>query len=575
MSEDVMSDFLPKWFDGPVPAQSWRAILKWGDLGESKHPNAGLVGLMQQTFGMTAVDFALRDLGLETPLVEVPSRLSDEALAAFRKVLGPENVATDSLSRLRVAYGKTMVDLLRLRKGIVEHLPDVVLHPRDRHDVKGIVAICVQFGIPLTPFGGGTSVTRGVECMKGGVSLDLRTHMNKVIRFNEVDQTITVEAGMFGPELEQILNRAPELLGASRAYTCGHFPQSFEYATVGGWVVTRGAGQNSSYYGKIEDMVVSQEMVTPHGTIRTQDHPAAATGPDTDQILIGSEGAFGVLTEVTLKVHRHMPEQQRRFSYLFPDWASATAAARECIQSEGGRPSVFRVSDAEETDVVMKLYGADKSAVNALSSMVGLKPGSRCLMLGTTGGTEDLSRVARKNLGRICRRFGGRSATGLVTKAWEHGRFRDPYLRDDLQDVGILIDTLECTVTWDSLARVHRGVRAAAKARPHTICMTHLSHAYPQGANLYFIFIARMDDMAEYLAYQAEILDAILAHGATMSHHHGIGKMTAPWLEAQIGTPQLELFRALKRHLDPANLMNPGGTLALDLPDSERRPSRC
>lgn len=570
-----MADSHPNWFQGPVPEQSWRAILKWGGIGESKHPNAGLVRLMQRTFGMGEADFQPRNLGLDSAVVDVPSRLPADALAAFQALLGPENVATDGLARLRVAYGKTMVDLLRLRKGIVEHLPDVVLHPRDRHDVVGIVAICVQFGVPLTPFGGGTSVTRGVECMKGGVSLDLRTHMNKVVRFSEVDQTITVEAGMYGPELEQVLNRAPELFGACRPYTCGHFPQSFEYTTVGGWVVTRGAGQNSTYYGKIEDMVLSQEMVTPRGVIRTQDHPAAATGPDTDQILLGSEGAFGVLTEVTLRIHRHMPDEQRRFSYLFPDWASATAAARECIQSEGGRPSVFRVSDAEETDVVMKLYGVDKPAVDAFMAMVGLKPGSRCLMLGTTGGTDDLSRVARRNLGRICRRFGGRSATGFVTKAWEHGRFRDPYLRDDLQDVGILIDTLECTVTWDSLARVHRGVRAAAKQRPNTICMTHLSHAYPQGANLYFIFIARMEDIGEYLAYQAEILDAILAHGATMSHHHGIGKMTAPWLEAQIGTPQLELFRALKRHLDPDNLMNPGGTLALDLPDSERRPIRC
>jgi alkyldihydroxyacetonephosphate synthase len=566
-----MADLHPTWFEGPAPEGSWRALLKWGDRGESKHPNAGLVRLMAQTFGLGEADLSPRNLGLEPIQLEAPCRLSAEALGAFQALLGPENVATDALSRLKVAYGKTMLDLLRLRAHCVEHLPDAVLHPRDRHDVAGILALCGRFGVPLTPFGGGTSVTRGVECVRGGVSLDLRTHMHKVVAFNEVDQTITVEAGIYGPELELLLNRAPELFGASRPYTCGHFPQSFEYATVGGWVVTRGAGQNSSYYGKIEDLVLAQEMVTPRGVLRTTPHPAAATGPDTDQILIGSEGAFGVLTEVTLRLHRHLPKAQKRFSYLFPDWSSATAAARECLQSEGGKPSVFRVSDAEETDVVMKLYGVDRPLVNRALSLLGLKPGARCLMLGTTGGAEALSRVARRNLGRICRRFGGRSATGFVTRAWEHGRFKDPYLRDDLQDVGILIDTLECTVTWDTLERVHRGVRAAAKARPRTLCMTHLSHAYPQGANLYFIFIARMEDRAEYLAYQAEILDAILAHGATMSHHHGIGKMTAPWLETQIGTEQLELFRALKRHFDPANLMNPGGTLALDLPDSERR----
>jgi alkyldihydroxyacetonephosphate synthase len=395
--------------------------------------------------------------------------------------------------------------------------------------------------------------------------------MNKVVAFNEVNQTITVEAGMYGPELEKVLNEAPRLLGAKRPYTCGHFPQSFEFSTVGGWVVTRGAGQNSTYFGRIEDLVLAQEMVTPAGLIRTLEHPAAATGPDVDEILMGSEGAFGVLTEVTLKVFRLMPEHQFRFSYLFPDWASAQAAAREITQAQGGLPSVFRLSDPEETDVVMKLYGVDRPLVNALLRPFGIRPGKRCLLLGSTDGERGFAKHVRRQVGRISRRHGALPTTGLVTRAWEHGRFRDPYMREDLQDLGILIDTLECSVTWDTLDRVHRGVREVIKARPRTLCMTHLSHAYPQGANLYFIFIARMDQIPEYLAFQAQILDAIRAQGATMSHHHGIGKMSAPWLEGQIGTAQLQLFRAIKRHLDPRNIMNPGGTLALDLPEGERR----
>jgi alkyldihydroxyacetonephosphate synthase len=567
-----MSEFQPRWLEQLAPENSWRSIFKWGSPGEFKHPNAALLRLMRDTFAMTDEDFrAPRNLGLEPASFDCPSKLAPEVIAEFSALLGPENVATDDLSRLRVAYGKTMLDLLRLRAGIAENLPDVVLHPRDRHDVARIVATCDAHRIPLTPFGGGTSVTRGVECVKGGVSLDLRTHMNKVIAFNEVDQAITVEAGMLGPELERVLNAAPRLFGARRAYTCGHFPQSFEFSTVGGWVVTRGAGQNSTYYGKIEDLVLAQEMVTPAGVLRTQAHPAAATGPDTDQILLGSEGAFGVLTEVTLKVFRHQPESRCRFSYLFPDWGSAQAAAREILQAEGGFPSVFRLSDPEETEVVMKLYGVDRPLVNALLRPFGLPPGQRCLLLGSTDGERGYARNVRRQVGRISRRHGALPTTGLVTRAWEHGRFRDPYLREDLQDVGILIDTLECTVTWDTLDRVHRGVREVVKARPRTICMTHLSHAYPQGANLYFIFIAKMDQIPDYLAFQAQILGAIRAQGATLSHHHGIGKMSAPWLEGQIGTPQLELFRAIKRHLDPNGIMNPGGTLALDLEEGERR----
>jgi alkyldihydroxyacetonephosphate synthase len=475
--------------------------------------------------------------------------------------VGPHNLTTDTASRLGVAYGKTMLDLLRLRQGLAENLPEAVVYPRDRHDVARIVATCAARGVPITPHGGGSSVTRGVECLRGGLSLDLRRHMNKVVRFNDVDQTITVEAGLYGPELEKLLQNAPRLFGAAHAYTCGHFPQSFEFSTVGGWAATRGAGQNSTYFGKIEDLVLCQEMVTPSGILRTGYHPAAATGPDTDQILLGSEGAFGVITEVTLRLFRHLPGSQYPFSYLFPTWAGALAATREVLQGQGGHPSAFRLSDPEETEVILRLYGA-----RGLAGLLGTKAGQRCLLLGSTDGERGFARNVRRQVGRLCRQAGALPTGGFVARAWERGRFQDPYLRDALQDVGVLTDTLECSVSWDNLERVHREVRAVGHLRPRTLCLTHLSHCYPQGASLYFIFITALASIPEYLAYQATLLDAIQRLGATMSHHHGIGKMTAPWLEGQIGSQQLELFRAIKRHLDPPGIMNPGGTLALDLP---------
>lgn len=569
-----MSDagFQPPWQDVPAPEGTWRSILKWGDAAVFKHPNAGLYALMKQTFGLGDEAFARpRNLALE-PVGELPpSRLNAEARTAFEALLGPDNVVTDGLARLRAAHGKTMLDLMLLREGLAEQLPDAVLHPRHARDVEAILALCKDYQLPVVALGGGTSVTRGLACPKGGVTLDLRTHMRKVLAFNETDQTITVQAGLYGPALEGILHAAPRLFAARHAYTCGHFPQSFEYTTVGGWVVTRGAGQNSTYYGRIEDLVVAQEMVTPAGVLRTSGHPAAATGPDLDEVLMGSEGAFGILTAVTLKVFRHQPEHRRRFSYLLPSWTDAQDAVREVLQQEEGRPSVFRLSDPEETDVVLKLYRADRPWLNALSKAFGLRAGERCLLLGTTDGGAATARATRRALGRVVRAHGGVPTTGLVTRAWEHGRFTDPYLREDLQDVGVLIDTLECSVTWDALDAVHRAVRAVVKARPQTICMTHLSHAYPQGGNLYFIFITRMEDRAEYLRFHGDILDAIQRSGAAMSHHHGIGKLLAPWLEGQLGRPTLDVFRALKRHFDPDNLMNPGGTLALDLPDDQRR----
>jgi len=566
-------EFRPDWFEGELPPRSFRSILKWGDPNEYKHPNRKLFALMKETFGLDDEWFSKRrDEGLGAVPESSPCRLAPEHVAALTAIVGPENAHVDTYNRLRIAYGKTMVDLMRLRYGVIEHLPDMALWPRGRDDLRAIVDYCEANAIPVYVYGGGSSVTRGVEPFSGGVSLDMRVHLKRVIKFDERNQTITVEAGMDGPELERLLRNAPETLGATGRYTAGHLPQSFEYSVVGGWTVTRGAGQNSTYYGKIEDIVLAQDYVCPGGVdLRTREFPAAADGPDLDQIMMGSEGTFGVLYSATLRVRRYMPENTRRYSFIFRDWESAKEAAREVMQGEFGMPSVFRLSDPEESDVALRLYGVSGTALDAAMTAFGYKPGERCLMLGTADGERGFARHVERRIKRICGRHGAMGTTAYVTRAWERGRFRDPYMREDLQDFGIMIDTLECTVNWTNLEEVHTGVRAFCHSRPNTICMTHMSHFYPQGCNLYFIFIAKMDGLDEYLAYQAGILDAIQESGATMSHHHGIGKAFAPWLEGDVGPEAMAVFRALKRHFDPKGVMNPGGTLALDLPDDQRR----
>lgn len=566
-------EFRPDWFEGELPPRSFRSILKWGDPNEYKHPNRKLYALMKETFGLDDEWFGKRrDEGLGAVPESSPCRLAPEHVAALTAIVGPENAHVDTYNRLRIAYGKTMVDLMRLRYGVIEHLPDMALWPRGRDDLRAIVDYCEANAIPVYVYGGGSSVTRGVEPFSGGVSLDMRVHLKRVIKFDERNQTITVEAGMDGPELERLLRNAPETLGATGRYTAGHLPQSFEYSVVGGWTVTRGAGQNSTYYGKIEDIVLAQDYVCPGGVdLRTREFPAAADGPDLDQIMMGSEGTFGVLYSATLRVRRYMPENTRRYSFIFRDWESAKEAAREVMQGEFGMPSVFRLSDPEESDVALRLYGVSGTALDAAMTAFGYKPGERCLMLGTADGERGFARHVERRIKRICGRHGAMGTTAYVTRAWERGRFRDPYMREDLQDFGIMIDTLECTVNWTNLEEVHTGVRAFCHSRPNTICMTHMSHFYPQGCNLYFIFIAKMDDLDEYLAYQSGILDHIQKYGATMSHHHGIGKAFAPWLEGDVGPEAMAVFRALKRHFDPKGIMNPGGTLALDLPDDQRR----
>ncbi|MCI5698028.1 MAG: FAD-binding oxidoreductase [Clostridiales bacterium] len=574
MSTKPYKGFEPKWVKEVAPAKSYRSIFRWGDPEYVKYPKESLFKLMKEKFKMTDEDFQHYDgdIGMaEVELPQMPSNIPQKHLEALKEIVGENFVTTEDYPRLAVAYGKTGYDALRLRAGRIDSLPDVVVYPGTTEEVERIVAYVTEHGIPLYVYGGGSSVTRGVEPVKGGISLDMRKRFNKVLSFCEVDQTITVQPGISGPQLETALNEAVKRFGAKRAYTCGHFPQSFEYSSVGGWVVTRGAGQNSTYYGTISDIVLSQKYATPLGVFETSHYPREATGPDLNQLMMGSEGAFGVLTEVTLKVFRYQPENRVRFSYIFKDWETSMAAAREMMQCECGMSSVFRLSDPEETNLMLRLYNVDDTPVWNILERKGFKDMERCLFLGFTDGEKGFSKNIARNIKKIAKAAGGMSLTGMVTKSWEKGRFTDPYLRDTLLDFGVMTDTIECSVNWSNMAKVHKEVREVCHALPNTIVTTHMSHCYPQGANLYFIFITRMDDADRFKAYHATILDAIQKSGASMSHHHGIGKMFGPWLEGQLGHVEYGAIRALKEYFDKNYNLNPGGTLGLDLPESEKR----
>ncbi|MCL2762848.1 MAG: FAD-binding oxidoreductase, partial [Treponema sp.] len=274
--------FEPKWIRGEFPNNSYRSVFKWGAPLEIKAPKESLYKVLKEKFDLDDSFFNEYkvDLGFDEVKLDIPCGLSGAQLSALRAIVGDEYVRTDDYARVSVAYGKTMYDIMRLREKRLDYVPDAVLYPDSKAQIEGIVAYCAAEKIPVYVYGGGSSVTRGVECVKGGVSLDMRLRFNKVVHFNEIDQIITVEAGMSGPDLEKNLNEAVQRFGAKRAYTCGHFPQSFEYSAVGGWVVTRGAGQNSTYYGTIADIVIGQEYATPAGNIKTDCYPRKATGPD-------------------------------------------------------------------------------------------------------------------------------------------------------------------------------------------------------------------------------------------------------------------------------------------------------
>ncbi len=479
-------------------------------------------------------------------------------------IVGPDNASQDDFARVRYAHGQSAEEILELRQDEPVRATDLVLHPRHKQDVQHIVRYCHAQRIPITVFSGGSSVTLGLRPPQGGVALVMSTHMRRVLAFNETNQTITVEPGMFGPVYEDYLNRAPEYFQARRRYTGGHFPQSFEFSTVGGWIAALGAGQQSSYYGDAYDLVISQEYITPAGTFATAGFPAAATGPKIDDIMKGSEGAFGVQTAATMKIFRWMPDNSRRFAYMMPNWQAAVTAAREISQGEFGMPSVLRISDPEETEAAVQMYGLGSPIAQQILRLFGQHTMKRCLLIGQSDGEAGFSRHVARRCKHICRKLGGLWLSGYPVKRWAHGRFLDPYMRDDLHDMGILIDTLETSTPWDRLEALHAGVRAFIKERPRTLCLTHASHFYPQGTNLYFIFMTPMCPVAEYRQFQHDIIARIVAHGGSLSHHHGTGKLMAPFMQDYLGKEQMDILRALKHHFDPHNIMNPGGTLGLD-----------
>ena len=563
--------FVPDWRESPPREGTYRSIFKWGAPDAFKHPSDTWYEMFKQEFGLGDADFAGRlEEGDDAVELEGAPSLAQEHLAALVDIVGPENVSTDAYSRLKHSKGRSQEEALALRKKKPGAAVGAVVHPRSKEDVVRIVAFCNREGVPINVFSGGSAVNYGFTPVRGGIALAMATHMNRVLEIDEVNQTARVQPGIFGPAYEEALNQAPTRSGTRRRYTCGHFPQSFEYSSVGGWILMLGSGQASTYYGDACDIVLSMEIVTPVGTIRTLDYPSTATGPKVNDILKGSEGAFGILVEATMKIFRHMPENRRYFGFMFPSWERAVDACREIVQGEFGRPAVLRISDPEETERGLKLFGVPPIADRVMERL-GYEPGRRCLCIGTVDGERDFTRLVKRKVRKICRGHGALNLTSYAPKKWERTRFAEPLMREDLNDYGIVLDTLETPVTWDRVLSLHQKVRERIKSRPNTMCMTHASHFYPQGTNLYFIFILKVQSEQEFAAFKSDIIDAILEHGGAPSHHHGIGKMMAPWMEAHLGSEQMAVLRALKTHCDPNGILNPGGQLGLDLPEAERR----
>jgi alkyldihydroxyacetonephosphate synthase len=502
-----------------------------------------------------------------------PTRLDDRRLTSLRKLLGNEAIFTDRRTRVEHAYGKSYRDLIRVRAGYVPHPPDAVVYPADENQVAVLLAWAADSDIAVIPFGGGSSVLGGVEPQADDrpcITLDL-ARLDRVLSVDPVSRTARIQAGATGPEVEAQLN--------AQGFTLGHFPQSFEFSTLGGWIVTRAAGQNSIGYGKIEDMTQAVRVVTPVGVVDTRDTPATAAGPSIHRLMIGSEGTYGVLTEATMRLHP-LPEVQDYRGLLFRTPEDGLAAFRDLMQGHL-HPAIVRLSDPPETAAYALMshqhHGLRKLFDKALEGYLGLRgyglDGSCLMILGFDGRPDEVE--YRWNLAlETCRDHRGLHLGRSLGRSWKRDRFAQPYLRDDLLDNGVLVDTLETATTWANLTSVYQAMTAAMKnaiastdGGPGAV-LTHVSHAYPHGASLYSTFLGRqasrdpLENQEQWRTIKHETTEAILAAGGTLTHHHGVGRDHAPWLEEEIGPVAMQVLLALKQTFDPANIMNPGVLLS-------------
>lgn len=493
-------------------------------------------------------------------------KLNEEALLSLHTHLKKDQLAFDSFERLLHTYGKSFRDLWRIRNGLIESAPDCVCYPESEQDVCAVLSIAKQHNCIVIPFGGGTNIASCVESPKSErmiISLDMR-RMNKVLAVDKQSLTATIQAGALGPDIEKQLNAA--------GVNLGHFPDSFEHSSIGGWVATRSAGMQSDKYGKIEDMVISLRMVSPEGTIVTKTVPKASNGIDINHVCIGSEGILGVITEVTVRVHP-LPACKKFYGYLFPNFENGVAAIYECVTKQC-MPIVTRLNDADKTALSFAYKTPQTGLKNIFGKLVKnyLKQVKKwdfskvCLMIIAFEGDKKSVQQQQKKVNAIYKKWGGFNLGTSPGAAFEKGKYDYPYLRDFAMDRGIIADASDTSVVWSNVISAYQNIRqdilkAIQETGSQGWCGCHISHTYHTGASLYFTFACAEkagEGLAQYSHIKKASEDAFMKHGGCLSHHHAVGYEHLPWIIEDVSAAGIRAMQSLKSGLDPQNIMNPG-----------------
>jgi alkyldihydroxyacetonephosphate synthase len=474
--------------------------------------------------------------------------LTERHRDALTAIVGPDHCRVADHDRLLHAGGKSTLDLLRRKDPGVQDAHDAVLLPGSDDEVAEILRYCSQHGIAVVPFGGGTSVVGGLDPVRGDfdavVSLDLR-RFDQLLAFDEVSGEAEFGAGVTGPQAEKLL--------AEHGFSLGHLPQSFEFASLGGFAATRSSGQNSAGYGRFDDMIRGLRAITPAGVLDLGRAPQSAAGPDLRELIIGSEGVFGVITRVRVRVHP-APQATRYEAWSFPDFVTGAAALRAITQIGTG-PTVVRLSDEAETGV--NLATTESIGENQVTG--------GCLAITVFEGTAAHAESRHAETRAVMQAQGGTSLGAAPAQAWERGRFGAPYLRDALLAEGALCETLETATDWSNVPTLKASVTEAltsalAESGTPALVLCHISHVYPTGASLYFTVVAgqRGNPIEQWRAAKNAASKAIVSTGGTITHHHAVGADHRPWMRDEIGELGVEVLRAVKATLDPAGILNPG-----------------
>jgi len=527
----------------PASTTSWNG---WGDPALAKDLPLAVRALLPTILGR------IRRPEPPTALADVvvaASALTEQDRAGLISIVGDDALHSDDETRIRHSGGRSTPDLLRLRQ-THQAVPDAVVSPGDHDEVLRVLGFAATNGIAAIPFGGGTSVVGALAPERGAheavIAVDLR-RLSGLLHLDAINQEARFLAGTTGPEAERLLT--------AHGFELGHFPQSFLYATLGGFASARSSGQNSAGYGRFDTMVTALRVATPTGEIALGGAPGSAAGPDLMRLFLGAEGILGVITELSVRVHP-LPETRRHEGWTFPDFERGADALRRVAQLATG-PTVIRLSDEVETGIGLAQHGRVGKALAKGCSAVTVFEG-------------DAASVAERHerTARVLTGAGGRPTGPASAEEWARGRFGAPYLRDALLDHGAFCETLETAATWADLPRLKAAVTDAIRSGfgehgSKSLIMCHISHIYPTGAALYFTIIGNMrgDVLDEWNCIKAGVNDAILAHGGTISHHHGVGRDHAPWFSREVGEGGIRLLRAVKDELDPSGIMNPGALL--------------